>query len=285
MMGLMLDSEMNALPWGTFRPGLPVRALIGLSRNTLLGRGKLRKQLAQLFFLLHAGPVDSWLWGHRIRLFPDHNVCERKALLRPDRMDRNEYAFLRTQLARARSVFVDVGANAGLYSLYAALNAGEGARILAIEPDAALLARFAFNLGLARKARYTAPEIDVATACVAVGDHDGEGLLSTSGDEGSRSLSDGAGVGRPVQVRRLAALLAAHAVGKITVLKIDVEGYEDRVLPPYLAEVPQDHWPDAIIIEHVYRSTWSVDCIGLCRGRGYRVCGITNNNTLLARAD
>jgi len=283
-MGLMLDSEMNALPWGTFRPGLPLRALIGLSRNTLLGRGKLRRQLAQLFFLLHAGPVDCWLWGHRIRLFPDHNVCERKALLRPDRMDRNEYAFLRAQLARPRPVFVDVGANAGLYSLYAALNAGEGARILAIEPNAALLARFAFNLRLARKAQYAAPEIDVATACVAVGDHDGEGLLSTSGDEGSRSLS-GTGSGRPVQVRRLAALLAEHAIGKITVLKIDVEGYEDRVLPPYLAEVPQDHWPDAIIIEHVYRSSWSVDCVALCQGHGYRVCGVTNNNTLLARAD
>jgi FkbM family methyltransferase len=284
MMGRMLDTEMNALPWGTFRPGLPVRALVGLSRNTLLGRGKLRKQLAQLFFLLHAGPVDSWLWGHRIRLFPDRNVCERKALLRPDRMDRNEYAFLRSQLARARPVFVDVGANAGLYSLYAALNAGEGARILAIEPDAALLARFAFNLRLARKGRYATPAVDVATACVAVGDRDGEALLSTSGDEGSRSLSAG-GVGRPVPVRRLAALLTEHAIGKITVLKIDVEGYEDRVLPAYLAEAPRDHWPDAIIIEHVYRPSWSVDCIGLCQGRGYRVCGTTNNNTLLARVD
>ena len=280
----MLDSEMNALPWGTFRPGLPLRALIGISRNTLLGRGKLRKRLAQLFFLLHAGPVDSWLWGHRIRLFPDHNVCERKALLRPDRMDRNEYAFLHKRLARTRPIFVDVGANAGLYSLYAALNAGEGARILAIEPDAALLARFAFNLRLARTARFPAPAIDVITACVAIGDRDGEGLLSTSGDEGSRSLS-ATGLGRPVQVRRLAALLADYAIGKITVLKIDVEGYEDRVLPPYLAEVDQDHWPEAIIIEHVYRSSWSVDCVALCQGHGYRVCGVTNNNTLLARAD
>ena len=283
MMGRMLDSEMNALPWGTFRPGLPVRALIGLSRNSVLGRGLLRKQLAQLFFLLHTGPVDGWLWGHRIRLYPDHNVCERKALLRPDRMDRNEYAFLRTRLAGVRPVFVDVGANAGLYSLYAALNASEGARILAIEPDAALLGRFAFNLRLARKGRYTAPQVAVATACVAVGDHDGEGLLSTSGDEGSRSLR-ASGAGRPVQVRRLAALLAEHAIGKITVLKIDVEGYEDRVLPPYLAEAPPDHWPDAIIIEHVYRPNWSVDCIGLCQGHGYAICGITNNNTLLARA-
>ena len=62
----MFDSEMSTLPWGTFRAGLPLRALIGISRNTLLGRGKLRKRLAQLFFLLHAGPVDTWLWGHQL---------------------------------------------------------------------------------------------------------------------------------------------------------------------------------------------------------------------------
>src|SRR5262245_3328056 len=103
----MLDAEPDRLPWGTFRPSLPVRALIGISRQTLLGRGIFRKRLAQLLYRWHSGPVDAWLWGHKVRLFPKHNVCERKALLRPDRMDPSEYAFLRTQLSRPRPVFVD----------------------------------------------------------------------------------------------------------------------------------------------------------------------------------
>ena len=72
-------------------------------------------------------------------------------------MDRHELAFLRAQMHRPRPVFVDVGANAGLYSLHAALHAGEGGRILAIEPDAAILARFVFNLRLAAVSRIASP--------------------------------------------------------------------------------------------------------------------------------
>ena len=123
----MLDAETAAPPpWGAYPPSLSARALIQASRNSLLGRGLLRQRLAELFSRLHSGPVDAWLWGQKVRLFPDHNVCERKALLRPDRMDRHELAFLRAQMHRPRPVFVDVGANAGLYSLYAALDLTTG---------------------------------------------------------------------------------------------------------------------------------------------------------------
>jgi len=278
----MLAAETEAPAWGTYRPGLPLRALIEVSRHSVLGRGPLRKGLARLFFRLHAGPVDARLWGQRIRLYPDHNVCERKALLRPDRMDRQEYAFLLRWLRQPGPVFVDIGANAGLYSLYAALNATAGARILAIDPEAGLLARFAFNLRLAREAGATEASIEVATACVAVGDHDGEALLSTGEDEGSRSLLGGAG--RPVRLRRLAGLLAENGIDKVTIMKIDVEGYEDRVLPPYLAEVDPDRWPRAIIIEHVYRRGWRLDCVRLCQSRGYRIVATSNNNTILEHA-
>jgi FkbM family methyltransferase len=278
----MLAADTEAPAWGTHRPGLPLRALIELSRHSVLGRGPLRKRLARLFFKLHSGPVDVRLWGQRMRLYPDYNVCERKALLRPDRMDRQEYAFLLPWLRQPRPVFVDIGANAGLYSLYAALHATAGARILAIDPEPGLLARFAFNLRLAHEAGAIEAGIEVATACVAVGDHDGEALLSTGEDEGSRSLLGGAG--RPVRLRRLAGLLAENAIDKVTIMKIDVEGYEDRVLPPYLAEVNPDRWPQAIIIEHVYRRGWRLDCVSLCQSRGYRIVGASNNNTILEQA-
>jgi FkbM family methyltransferase len=278
-----MPTERDAPPWGTYRPDLLRQAIIALSRHSPLGRGPLRKLSARLFLRRHAGPVDARLWGQKIRLFPARNVSERKALLRPDRMDRSEYAFLHSRLQRPGAVFVDVGANAGLYSLYAALHAAAGARILAIEPDAAILSRFEFNLRLLRAAVGNPRQIEVATAAVAIGDRDGEGLLSTTGDEGSRSLL--AGSGRPVTVRRLAALLDEHGIDTISVIKIDVEGYEDRVLPPFLAEAPPRRWPQSIIIEHVHRQRWGVDCIALCQARGYRVSSLTNNNTLLDRVD
>jgi FkbM family methyltransferase len=253
--------------------------VIAVSRNTVLGRGPFRKSLAGAFNRVHEGAVDCSLWGSPVRLHPARNVSERKALMRPDRIDVRELRFLAAQMGKPGSVLVDVGANAGLYSLYAALHAGSGARILAIEPAADMVARLQFNVALARGAGRIDETVEVVTATVAVGDADGEARLSGT-DEGSRSLLGGAGT--PVRLRRLSALLGEHGVGRIDVMKIDVEGYEDRVLPPYLGDVRPDRWPRAVILEHLSRARWGLDCIADCRGRGYEVLFVTRNNTVLA---
>jgi FkbM family methyltransferase len=142
-----------------------------------------------------------------------------------------------------------------------------------------MIARLLFNIALARSAGRIDPTVEVVTAPVAVGDADGEARLSGK-DEGSRSLLGGAGT--PVRLRRLAALLDERAIGRIDVMKVDVEGYEDRVLPPYLRHVGPDRWPRAVILEHLSRARWGIDCIADCRGRGYEVRFVTRNNTVLA---
>ena len=269
----------EAMSWGTYAPGWVARAVVALSRYTPLGRGAARRQLWRLFTSMHTGPVDCLLWGGKARLHPARNYTERKALMRPDRMDRDEYAVLRSRMSQPGAVFVDVGANAGLYSFYSAMHAGPNSHVLAIEPNAPLLDRLRFNLALAREAQRIDPSVNVAMAGVAVGDADGEAFLSIEESEGLSTLLTGAG--QPVAVRRLAALLDDHRIVPISVIKIDVEGYEDRVLTPYLSAVPESRWPQTIIIEHVHAILWRVDCIAFCVERGYRVDGKTNNNTIL----
>jgi FkbM family methyltransferase len=269
----------SSLPWGACAPELPARAIIALSRHTPLGRGAARGKLADALMRLHPGPVDSWLWETKVRLHPARNVSERKALLRPGRMDPQEYARLNRSMSETGAVFVDVGANAGLYSLYAALKARPKGRILAIEPDAALLDRLCFNLALANEGGRIDSTVRIDMASVAVGDAEGEAFLSADGSEGSRSLLTG--TGRPVRVRPLLAVLDEHGIDVVSLMKIDIEGYEDRVLPPYLSVAPRHRWPLAIIAEHAHADRWSVDCIGFCRDRGYRVEQKTSNNTIL----
>jgi len=259
---------------------LPARALIALSRHTPLGRGSGRRQIAHALTRLSPGPVDSWLWNARVRLHPTHNVSERKALLRPDRMDPEEYALLERTMSRAGAVFVDVGANAGLYSYFAALRAGSGSHILSIEPDDSLLDRLRFNIALARESGLVEPTVHNSTASVAIGDAEGEGFLSSiEGSEGSSTLLGG--TGRPVKVRPLSAVLDENGIGPVSFMKIDVEGYEDHVLPPYLAAVSADRWPRVIVIEHTHAEKWSVDCIVFCEERGYRASRTGGNNTIL----
>lgn len=265
-------------------PGLLARTVIWLSRNTPLGRGGARKALAWLFAALHRGPVDVELWATQVRLHPANNVVERKALLRPDVFDHEERAVLRKAMAVPGSVFVDVGGNAGLYSLDAALHAGEGATIITIEPDASLMNRFVFNLAQAYRLGRIAASVTSVRHCVAVSDHDGSGFLSASGDEGSRNiLGERSAAGQKVMLQTLESIVRVAGFEQIDVIKIDVEGYEDKVLPPFLAAVPESLWPRAIIIEHIQRAKWDPDCIVDAEQRGYVIFKTTRNNTFLKR--
>ena len=66
-------------------------------------------------------------------------------------------------------------------------------------------------------------------------------------------------------------------------LKIDVEGYEDRVLTGFFKHAPPSLWPRAVVIEHLSRDEWLDDCIADMRARGYTEAGKTRSNTLLVR--
>lgn len=254
--------------------------LLWLSRSTPLGRGAPRKLLYKAFKAINPGPVDTELFGARVRLHPAHNVSERKALMRPDRMDPAEHALLGERMARDGAVFVDVGANAGLYSLDAALHGGRAARILSIDPNPELLARLAFNIATARTDGRVRADVKLTAVPVAISDREGMGVLIGGSDEGSRSL-EGEGEGKAVPLRPLAALVAEHGLTRVDVMKIDVEGHEDKVLPPFLAAAPASLWPRLIVIEHLARKTWAIDCVADAEAKGYRVRFATPNNTVL----
>src|SRR5258706_10927560 len=67
-----------------------------------------------------AGGIDTELWGLRLRLYPADNGCEKNALFTPQMYDVVERVALARAIEAARErefVFVDIGANAGLYSL------------------------------------------------------------------------------------------------------------------------------------------------------------------------
>ena len=82
---------------------------------------------------------------------------------------------------------------------------------------------------------------------------------------------------------RLQRILGDAGVGQVDALKIDVEGYEDRVLTGFFSEAPQALWPRAVVIEHLSRDEWLDDCIADMLARGYAETGKTRSNTLLVR--
>jgi FkbM family methyltransferase len=109
---------------------------------------------------------------------------------------------------------VDLGSHVGLAALYFLARCPD-ARLLAVEPNPALLGRLRRNVG--RSSRVT-------VAPVAVADRDGEARLSVP--SGSWSGRLGEGPGHPVRTVTLDRLLAQHRFDSVDVLKFDIEGAE-----------------------------------------------------------
>ena len=246
------DIFSDSSPWGSCRPrGLGgfwlkvARAFPGgwpWSRLALVARRLARPSLT--------GPVDTTLWGHRLRLFPDRSVSEARILFLPGSWDRAERALLKRWMAPGFT-FVDVGANAGAYSFWVLSLAGRSGRVVAVEPDPALARQLRYNV----RANGAEKRMRVVEAAVAASGGDGT-LIKAAHNSGENRLATGPespltpGEGTvPVRVVTLARVVRDAALERIDCLKVDVEGGEADVIKPYLAEAPRSLWPRRLIVE------------------------------------
>ena len=233
--------------------------------------------LSRLINLLRAGPVDVQYQGASFRFYHQASATERGALFNPD-YNIEELDFLRAHTPDS-GVFVDVGANVGTYALALARHVGANGKVIAIEPHPVTHARLAFN-----SAASGVPQVRLVAA--AAGSSDGELLIETDGDNlGASHIVTGQPAGHAIKVPalRLQRILAEAGVSRVDALKIDVEGYEDRVLTGFFKEAPASLWPRAVVIEHLSRNEWLEDCIADMRARGYAETGKTRSNTLLLK--
>jgi len=120
----------------------------------------------------------------------------------------------------------------------------------------------------------------------AAGDSDGELLIESGGGNlGATHVVTGTASAEAIKVPslRLTRILDEAGVGQVDSLKIDVEGFEDRVLIGFFRDAPQSLWPRAVVIEHLSKIEWLDDCIADMLGRGYAESGKSRSNTLLVR--
>lgn len=269
-------------PFGTYQPTPAQARLIALGRRlkpTWTGR-RIASLIRSRLRRTRSEPLDLDVLGQRMRLYAGNNSCEKRLIVTPQFFDPEELAFLKSRLT-PDFVFLDVGCNVGAYSVFVAKNAGPGARVVAIDPNGIVLDRLAFNVaanGLA----------NVRTVHAAVGDADGEAefaLEEVNMGGSSLRLDRKARGGKTiltVPVRTLAGIVAEAGLARVDAIKIDVEGYEDRVLLPYLASTPEALHPGAIILEASLTS-WETDLLAGLSRYGYESTGHLGHNGILVR--
>ena len=274
---MIADNDPSPAPFGALAPNAAQAVVIALARRTRLKRGAFRPMLSRLVNLLRAGPVDVEYQGASFRFHHQASATERGALFNPD-YNLEELEFLRKHTP-PRGVFVDIGANVGTYAMVLARHVGANGSVIAIEPHPITFARLSFN-------NAASAFTQVRLVAAAAGPADGELMIETDGDNLGAShivMDTAARDAIRVPSWRLERILGDAGVAKVDALKIDVEGFEDRVLTGFFKEARQALWPRAIVIEHLSRDEWQEDCIADMHARGYAEAGKTRSNTLLLR--
>jgi len=275
---LVPSNDPSPPPYGAFAPTPAQAAVIALAHRTGIKRGVFRPWLSRLVDLIRSGPIDTHYQGAAFRFHHLASATERGALFNPD-YNVEELNFLRAHTP-AGGVFVDVGANVGTYAMVLAQHVGAAGKVIAIEPHPVPFDRLTFNR---TASDFTQVRLVAAAAAAA----DGELMMETDSDNiGASHVVTGSAGSHAFKVAALTLqrILGEAGVDHVDGLKIDVEGFEDRVLIPFFAQAPESLWPRAVVIEHLSRDEWEDDCIVDMQSRGYSQIGRTRSNTLLARS-
>lgn len=228
-----------------------------------------------------SGPFDVTLAPHvKARLYPKENRCEKRAFAGLQTWDAVERAALREAVKQSATdtfVFLDVGANVGLYSLF--VNAyceemGRNRQIVAIEPGMQTCARLEDNIA--------ASQAEVQIIRAAISDAPGTGFLGGGeNNRGEAKLMSGGTNVEPVVIDTLTRICRTQGLTHINAMKVDIEGHDLKALTGFFEDAPERLWPELLIIE-TGRETDSL-LVSLCAGYGYAVKQVAGLNTILTK--
>ena len=270
-------------PFGTYEGGDRFRKQI--SRIRLLPRNWLGKRLMFALRRLarkHIGDcVDMELFGSKMRLYQRGNASEKRALFAPQFYDLEDRLAL-AGLAKDGAVFIDIGANIGLYSFSVARSFSnfDNTKIISVEPHPEIHRRLAFNRSLN-------PELPITLFRGGIGEKEGEmQLLTGAGNLGQTRILREEEAQHPesitVPIITLTALCSKFNLERIDGIKIDVEGFEEAVLLPFFESAPDSLLPRLIVIEDNQKE-WKTDILAIAATRGFQLAKKTNMNLLLER--
>jgi FkbM family methyltransferase len=171
--------------------------------------------------------VVPWYDGLRVQLYLSNDTS--KQLFVGGCVEPNEFALLGEFLAPGLT-FLDLGANEGLYTVFAAQRVGVTGRVWSVEPSKRELTRLHQNIELNGFE-------NIRTIPVALGDMTGFMDMRIAEDEhaGHNTLGEfvyDTHLARceRVPVRRLDDLLREEGLDRLDVLKVDIEGAEAALL-------------------------------------------------------
>ena len=236
------------MPYGTYSLKAYDRILLKTAQKLKKNSFNFRLALALRNLVMYKKNyiIDADVMGMKCRFYPHDNLADRFILFTPKFYDTFEFDML-SKILSSDSVFIDIGANVGFYSLWASKFITNSGKIIAIEPNPKIFDRLIENISLNQKG-------DTITALqVGVADIEGEFTLRIINQKnlGASTIleSDYERESITISCRPLISILRDEKVNKIDVLKIDIEGAEHLALNKFFQDSPQSLFPKILIME------------------------------------
>ncbi len=218
----------------------------------------------------------------RARLYPSRNRCEKRAFAGVQIWDATERLCLRAAVetcAQDVFVFIDVGANVGLYSLFVhsyCQAESRPHRLIAIEPSLESCRRLEDNI--------TINQAPIQIIRSAISDRPGTGYLGGGEhNDGERHLLGARQEGsETVIIDTLARIARSQGLAHINAMKVDIEGHDYKALSEFFDTAPKRLFPELLIIETGHTDKHPL--IELCESKGYALKVQTRINAVLVRS-
>ena len=264
-----------------------LKLILFIGQRTFLGRGAIRKTLVRLIEIIIFNPknkIINYKFVCKILGVPFYFIFDKILDYKFYffRSDRKEIFYLINKLEND-TVFFDIGASMGLYTQFIAFNLKntKNSKIISVEPDPQNCDRIRSNLILLK---YKIPNIFdiVKIENCALGDQNCSLFLNKNLGPANGMIIDKFIPGSiVVNVKKLSDIIYDNNINNITSLKIDVEGYEDKILLPFFKTFSKNLFPKNVIIENVRNILWNVNIIDYMISIGYKEIYKNKANTIL----
>jgi FkbM family methyltransferase len=221
--------------------------------------------------------------GCKYEVHPKDNHTEYEMFIRRSMPEPETYNYLMKRCKYKRTQFIDIGANCGSFSIPIACVSGSQSAVLAFEPNPIMVNRLNKNISLNNLRNVEVHPVALGLREESMTLHLPRGRLGNYG-QGSlvmhRDKSRGALVMEVPAKVLTPELLTSPDHYEYRALKIDVEGYEDRCLYPFIKFAPDNSLPETIIVETDHRNIWEFDLLGILNARGYRKSKTADGNQI-----
>lgn len=269
-------ASLKSKEFGFYSPNGLIKVLYQIVRLGT-GLGVIKRFYSWLIDRLNLeNPIDIKYHNIRFRLYPHDNAIESKMIVSSKFREAKELEVISKYLENG-GIFLDIGANIGYYSLMAAKLGAT--RIIGIEPNPVVMNRFKENI------RFNNFEKKIKTFQLGIGEKiEYRDLYLSKVDLGHSSILGEKNSLDKIRIKMfpLDVFLKRESVGRIDVMKIDIEGFEDRALFPFFKKLDKKFYPKLILMEDSSQKDWKNNILKWLLKNGYNTISRTRGNILIS---